>query len=95
VGGGGGGGGGGRSGGGGGGGGQSSFPIKDDAGYIGYLTDSDSDNRVDALSRIVRDRRRVLLGSDCDFMMTFVVMVIVVLVVVMATLVVGSAIIKH
>jgi hypothetical protein len=89
--------GGGGGGGCGGGGGQSSFPIKDDAGYIGYLTDSDSDsdNRVDALSRIVRDRRRVLLGSDCDFTMTFVVMVIVVLVVVMATLVVGSAIIKH
>ena len=72
-----------------------SFPIKDDAGYIGYLTDSDSDNRVDALSRIVRDRRRELLGSDCDFMMTFFAVVVVVAVVVMATVAVGSAIIKH
>ncbi len=73
---------------------HSSFPIKDDAGYIGYLTDSDSGNRVTALSRIVRDRRRELLGSDCDFTMTFFVMVIAVMAV--ATIVViGSAIIKR
>jgi hypothetical protein len=72
---------------------HSSFPIKDDAGYIGYLTNSDSGNRVTALSRIVRDRRRELLGSDCDFTMTFFVMVVVVAV---ATIVViGSAIIKR
>ena len=56
-------------------------------------SDSDSDNRVTALSRIVRDRRRELLGSDCDFTMTFFVMVIAVMAV--ATIVViGSAIIK-
>jgi hypothetical protein len=74
---------------------SSSFPIKDDAGYIGYLTDSNSDNRVTTLSRIVRDRRRELLGSDCDFTMTFFAVVVVVAVVVMATVAVGSAIIKH
>ena len=89
---------------------HSSFPIKDDAGYIGYLTDSDSeggeidtdseggeidtDSESGLLLSIVRDRRRELLGSDCDFTMTFFVMVIAVMAV--ATIVViGSAIIKR
>ena len=81
---------------------HSSFPIKGDAEYIGYLTDSDSeggeidsDSESGLLLSIVRDRRRELLGSDCDFTMTFFIMVVVVAVVVLATIVVGSAIIKH
>ena len=43
---------------------RSSFPIKDDAGYIGYLTD-DEHEVVSGGSTVVR-RRRELLGSDAD-----------------------------
>lgn len=46
---------------------QSSFPIKDDAGYIGYLSDDESgggDSHRD--SSMVSRRRRELLGSDAD-----------------------------
>ena len=53
---------------------RSTFPVKDDAGYIGYLTD-DEDNMVSSggsggsggyLSSTVARRRRELLGSDAD-----------------------------
>ena len=42
---------------------QSSFPIKDDAGYIGYLSDDESGSGD---SNMVSRRRRELLGSDSD-----------------------------
>ena len=47
-----------------------SFPLKDDAGYIGYLTDDEEDTAVvsgsgDGASTVAR-RRRELLGSDAD-----------------------------
>jgi hypothetical protein len=48
---------------------HSSFPIKDDAGYIGYLSDDESGggNRDrDRDSTVVSRRRRELLGSDAD-----------------------------
>ena len=45
------------------------FPLKDDAGYIGYLTDDEEDTVVsgggDGASTVAR-RRRELLGSDAD-----------------------------
>jgi hypothetical protein len=47
---------------------QSSFPIKDDAGYIGYLSDDESgggDSHRDS-NVVIRRRRRELLGSDAD-----------------------------
>ena len=44
---------------------QSSFPIKDDAGYIGYLSDDESGGG-DRDSTVVSRRRRELLGSDAD-----------------------------
>ena len=43
---------------------KSSFPIKDDAGYIGYLSDDESDDRDSNV--MIRRRRRELLGSDAD-----------------------------
>jgi hypothetical protein len=43
---------------------QSSFSIKDDAGYIGYLSDDESDDRDSNV--MIRRRRRELLGSDAD-----------------------------
>ena len=50
----------------------SSFPFKDDAGYIGYMTDDEIDsNRIGDeedghVMNIVRRRRRELLRSDAD-----------------------------
>ena len=41
---------------------MTTFPIKDDARYIGYLSDDDDDD-----DDIVRRRRRDLLGSDVSF----------------------------
>jgi len=62
--------GGGRSGGGRSGGGRrSSFPIKSDAGYIGYLSDDDGisgSGHEGMLLSVVRRRRRELLGIDGD-----------------------------
>ena len=80
-----------------------SFPIKRDAGYIGYLTDSESEGgeggEGGVLLGMVRDNRRVLLGSDCDFTMTLFVMVVVVIVMVVfmasVSVVIGPAIIKE
>jgi hypothetical protein len=51
---------------------SSSFPLKDDAGYIGYLTDDDdsgssSGSSSDEGRRMVRRRRRELIGSDISF----------------------------
>ena len=48
---------------------QSSFPIKDDAGYIGYLSDDESGGNRDRdrdSNVVIRRRRRELLGSDAD-----------------------------
>lgn len=50
---------------------KSSFPIKDDAGYIGYLSDDDD------VMKVLNRRRRELMGSDitfsdCMFMMVAV-----------------------
>jgi hypothetical protein len=41
---------------------RSSFPLKDDAGYIGYLSDDESG--VPGSTMV--SRRRELLGSDAD-----------------------------
>ena len=46
----------------------SSFPLKEDAGYIGYLTDDESGNGDEGnnVMKIVERRRRELIGSDAD-----------------------------
>jgi hypothetical protein len=47
---------------------SSSFPLKDDAGYIGYLTDDDESGSSEGDVRSVVDRRRrELMGSDISF----------------------------
>ena len=58
---------------------SSSFPLKDDAGYIGYLTDDDEDNSGSSgssgsgdqgegdMMKIVDRRRRELIGPDISF----------------------------
>jgi len=58
---------------------SSSFPLKDDAGYIGYLSDDESGGSGDdgGVLRVVDRRRRELIGSDisfsgCMFMMIMV-----------------------
>ena len=44
---------------------SSSFPIKDDAGYIGYLSDDESGG--DVMMKVLNRRRRELMGSDISF----------------------------
>lgn len=50
----------------------SSFPLKDDAGYIGYLTDDDESGSGSGhdeegfVMNVVRSRRRELLRTDAD-----------------------------
>ena len=51
---------------------SSSFPLKDDAGYIGYLSDDESaggsgDEGEGGVMSIVDRRRRELIGSDISF----------------------------
>ena len=51
---------------------SSSFPLKDDAGYIGYLSDDESaggsgDEGEGGLMSVVDRRRRELIGSDISF----------------------------
>jgi hypothetical protein len=50
---------------------SSSFPLKDDAGYIGYLTDDDESGSGDQgegdVRSVVDRRRRELMGSDISF----------------------------
>ena len=47
-----------------------SFPLKDDAGYIGYITDDESgsgdEGQGGGVMNIVRRRRRELLRADAD-----------------------------
>jgi len=53
---------------------RSSFPLKDDAGYIGYMTDDDESGSSGSgheeegghVMNIVRRRRRELLRTDAD-----------------------------
>ena len=54
----------------------SSFPIKDDAGYIGYVTDDGSSesgssesggDASDVMMKVLNRRRRELMGSDMSF----------------------------
>jgi hypothetical protein len=46
---------------------SSSFPLKDDAGYIGYLTDDESDSGSGGeRNDVVERRRRELLRTDGD-----------------------------
>ena len=54
---------------------RSSFPVKDDAGYIGYLTD-DEDDSGGVCSTVAR-RRRELLGSESDVSFSSCMMMIV------------------
>ena len=70
----------------------SSFPLKDDAGYIGYLTDDDdnddergggSGSGGDDIISVVHRRRRELLGPDISFTMCCLLMVMVLMVMVM------------
>jgi hypothetical protein len=47
-----------------------SFPIKDDAGYIGYLSDSESNSSGEGNimnTMVLRRHREELLGSDMSF----------------------------
>ena len=47
---------------------SSSFPIKDDAGYIGYLSDDESGGDAsDVMMKALNRRRRELMGSDISF----------------------------
>ena len=51
---------------------SSSFPIKDDAGYIGYLSDDESGSESggdasDVMMKVLNRRRRQLMGSDMSF----------------------------
>ena len=57
-----------------------SFPLKDDAGYIGYLTDAedaDADAEAGAEAKEIRRRRRELVGSDVSFSNCMLMMITV------------------
>ena len=58
---------------------RSSFPVKDDAGYIGYLTDDDDMVSSDegSVVNMVSRRRRQLLGSDADVSFSNCMMMII------------------
>jgi hypothetical protein len=47
------------------------FPLKNDAGYIGYLTDDDDSesggDASDVMMKVLNRRRRELIGSDISF----------------------------
>ena len=70
---------------------SSSFPIRNDAGYIGYLTDDDErvgsggggSGSGDDIISVVHRRRRELLGPDISFTMCCLLMVMVMMVMVM------------
>ena len=56
---------------------SASFPLKDDAGYIGYLTDDESDSGSGGeVMNIVERRRRELIGSDVSFSACMLMMII-------------------
>ena len=57
-----------------------SFPLKDDAGYIGYLTDAedaDAAAESEADAEEIRRRRRELVGSDVSFSNCMLMMITV------------------
>ena len=64
---------------------SSSFPLKEDAGYIGYLTDDDESvggsgdqgEGEGAVMKIVDRRRRELIGSDISFSSCMLMMITV------------------
>ena len=56
----------------------SSFPLKDDAGYIGYL--SDDGGSGDDIISVVHRRRRELLGPDISFTMCCLLVLMVMMV---------------
>ena len=61
---------------------SSSFPLKDDAGYIGYLSDDESaggsgDEGEGGVMSIVDRRRRELIGSDVSFSSCMLMMITV------------------
>jgi len=63
---------------------SSSFPIKDDAGYIGYLSDHESGSESggdasDVMMKVLNRRRRELMGSDMSFSGCLFLVVIVAL----------------
>ena len=63
---------------------SSSFPLKDDAGYIGYLSDEGGSGAGDGdIMSVVHRRRRELLGPDISFTMCCLLMVMVMMVVMM------------
>ena len=72
---------------------SSSFPLRDDAGYIGYLTDDDErlDGSGDDIMSVVDRRRRELLGPDISFSMCCLLMVMVMMVMVIIMIMWGSA----
>jgi hypothetical protein len=73
---------------------SSSFPVKDDAGYIGYLTDDDDERggsgSGDDIMSVVNRRRRELLGPDISFTMCCLLMVIVMVVMAVVVVWVGG-----
>jgi hypothetical protein len=75
---------------------SSSFPIKDDAGYIGYLSDDDTgsgggsggdEGIISSTRNMVRRRRHELLGIDGDI--SFSMCCLLVVIVLMTTVAVA------
>jgi hypothetical protein len=57
---------------------EASFPLKDDAGYIGYLTDGEeTDAEAEEEEEEIRRRRRELVGSDVSFSNCMLMMITV------------------
>jgi len=55
------------------------FPLKDDAGYIGYLSDDESGGDAsDVMMKVLSRRRRELMGSDISFSTCMFMMIVVV-----------------
>jgi hypothetical protein len=76
---------------------SSSFPIKDDAGYIGYLSDDDTgsggdEGIISSTRNMVRRQRRELLGIDGDI--SFSMCCLLVVIVLMMAVAVAVAVLR-
>jgi hypothetical protein len=68
-----------------------SFPIQDDAGYIGYLSDDESGGGGEGImSMMVTRRRRELLGIDGDISFSMCCLLVVMVMMVALVLVWGG-----
>lgn len=78
---------------------SSSFPIKDDAGYIGYLSDDDTgsggdEGIISSTRNMVRRQRRELLGIDGDISFSMCCLLVVIVLMMAVAVAVAVAVLR-